>query len=716
MLAVRRRIISRFYFNWQSGPMRRSIALAVMFVFLASFAVADEGLWLFNAPPKDKIKTRYGFVLTDDWLAHLRESSVRFNNGGSGSFVSPEGLAFTNHHIASDCLSKLSTSEKDYIRDGFYAKSRAEEAKCPDLELNVLVGIEDVTGKVNGAVQPGMTAAAAGNAQRAAMSSLEAECAKGGLRCDVVTLYNGGAYHLYRYRRYTDVRLVLAPEYAVAAFGGDPDNFEFPRHALDIAFFRVYENGKPLALTHWLKWTTAGVKENELVFMSGHPGSTARSSTLAQLEFFRDVQYPLQLKWRETALKALKQFAAQSPGNTRITESRLRSLENSQKAQKGYYAALLDKQVMAAKTGEEKALRSRLVAADPGLDGAWTNIAAAMNAQRQIFAAYQLLERLQGFDSELAAIARNLVRVTAERQKPNSERLREYRESALVSLEQQMFSPAPIHDSLEKQNLAVALSRLRDELGRENTAVRRVLGNRAPTDAAAQYVDGTKLKDVAVRKSLYQGGWEAVNKSDDPLIALMRDIDAEARSLRQHYDDEVDAVVRREGGRIAEARFRVQGPTFYPDATFTLRLSYGAVRGYQEDGRGSVAPKGTTVPFFTTLAGAFNRERKMGSKPPYQLPPTWKAAKARMKLDTPLDFVSTADSIGGNSGSPIVNTRGELVGINFDRNMQGLGRNFYYSEEGMRHIAVDARGIIEALRNIYRASGLANELVGMPPQ
>ena len=691
--------------------MKSVAKLAAILLLIVSLAPADEGLWLFNAVPKQKIKARYGFTVTDAWLDHLRAGSVRFNNGGSGSWASPNGLAFTNHHIAIDCMSKLASGEHDYLKTGFYARSAAEEGKCPDLELNVVVGIEDVTKQINDAAKPGMSAAEAGAAQRSAMSTMEAECAKGGLRCDVVTLYSGGLYHLYKYKKYTDVRLVFAPEFAVAQFGGDSDNFEFPRHSLDVAFFRVYENNQPVNTKDYLQWTTAGVKPEELVFMSGNPGSTSRLATLAQLDFFRETQYPLQLKWREDSLQALKKFASESPENARIAQEGIFGYENSQKAQKGYYAALLDKELMAKKAADENALRAKLTRNDKELDSAWANIAKAMEVQKQIYVPFMLLDRQQGLNSDLVNIARTIVRATAEREKPNNERMREFRQSALPSVEQQLFSTAPIYDSLEKVLLSVSLARLQTHMANDPATV-RALNGKTPAEAAAYYIGNTKLKDVAFRKSLYEGGWAAVSKSDDPLIALMRDVDQESRQVRKRYDDEVDSVVRREAGRIAQGRFKVEGLSFYPDATFTLRLSYGAVRGYTEDGRGSVVPKGTKVDYYTRMSGTFAREQKMGGKDPYALPESWHKAKSKIDLNTALDIVSTADSIGGNSGSPIVNTKGELVGINFDRNMQGLGRNFYYSEIGMRQIAVDARGIIEALRKIYGADALANELVG----
>ena len=689
--------------------MRRFIA--VLLLSLAGLPVAaDEGLWLFNAAPVEKIKARYGHTVTGEWLDHVRESSLRFNNGGSGSFVSRDGLAFTNHHVAADCVSKVGSEGRDLIKTGFHARSRAEEIKCPDLELNVLVGIEDVTDKVLGAARPGMSTAEAGAAQRTVMTALEGECAKSGLRCDVVTLYSGGAYHLYKYRRYMDVRLVFAPEFAIASFGGDPDNFEFPRYGLDVAFFRVYENDRPVQLQHFLRWSTKGVQEGDLVFMSGNPGSTSRLATMAELDFMREVQYPWLLKTREQAIKLMKDFAAKSAENTRISQSRIYSLENAQKSQRGYYAALLDSKLMASKVADEKELRTKLLKADPTLASAWEKIEQATRAHREIYVAHMLIERMMAFDSDLAGYARTLVRATAEREKLNLQRMREYRDSNMPSVEQRLFSTAPVHDALEVLTLTESLGRLPGYFGADSPIAKRVLGGKPEEDVAKALVSGTRLKDPSFRKQLYDGGWAAVSKSDDPMIALMRDVDDEARALRKRYDDEVDAVIRHEAGRIALARFKQGGKDLYPDATFTLRLSYGAVKGYTEDGRGSVVPKGTRIPPYTTIGGAFEREAAKGGKPPYELPPTWKAAKSKLNLKTPMNFVSTADSIGGSSGSPVVNKAGELVGINFDRNMQGLGRNFYFSEEGMRHIAVDSRGILEALRRVYGATALADEL------
>ncbi|MGH9492367.1 MAG: S46 family peptidase, partial [Terriglobales bacterium] len=658
--------------------IRRSLALFLL-LLLSAAAVADEGMWLFNAAPKKKIKAKYRFEPTDAWLDHVRLSSVRFNNGGSGSFVSADGLTFTNHHVGADCVQSLSTGGKDYMKSGFYARTRAEEAKCPDLELNVLMGIEEVTDKVNAAAKPGMSVAEAGQAQRAAMSAIEKECTEAsGLRCDVITFYSGGRYHLYTYKKYTDVRLVFAPEFQIAFFGGDPDNFEFPRYDLDITFFRVYENDKPAHLTHFFKWTEAGVRAGDLVFVPGNPGSTGRDNTLAQMEFSRDVDFAFRLKSYKQRLQALKAFAAGSEENARIAREDIFSIENSFKAITGYQGGLLDAKLMAKKAAAEKKLRAA-VEADSAkkaeFGAAWDEVAQAMAAQKQIYLPLTFLERRRagfrgepaGFRGELAFFARALLRATAEKQKPNGERLREYRDSGLPSLEQALFSAAPVYKSLETVILTESLTEMQENLGADHPVVKQVLGGMTPADVAKDAIAGTKLDDVALRKQLYQGGVAAVEASNDPLITLMRSIDGEARKLRKQYDDQVDAVVRRNGGLLAKARFAAGGLEMPPDATFTLRLSYGDVRGFVEDGQG-IAPKGTRVPYFTTMGGAYKHAAEKGNTDPYQLPESWMRTKGKVKLATPLNFTATPDIIGGNSGSPVVNKASEVVGILFDGN------------------------------------------------
>ena len=688
--------------------MKRFLSVLLTFAFMFStLASADEGMWLYNAPPKDKIKATYGFELTQEWLDHVRLSSVRFNNGGSGSFVSADGLTFTNHHVGAGCVQQLSTEGHDYIKTGFYAKTQAEEAKCPNLELNQLVGIEDVTDKVNAGVKPEMSAADAGQAQRAAMSQIEKDCSTTtGLRCDVVIFYSGQVYNLYKYKKYTDVRLVFAPEFDIAFFGGDPDNFTYPRYDLDITFFRVYENGKPAHLDNYLQWSRTGVKDGDLIFVSGHPGNTGRMLTMAQIEFLRDVQYPSTLKLLQRRVTLLQEFSKQSEESARIAKEDIFGLQNSQKAITGYQSGLLDKTIMEVKAADQAKLRAAFkadpknaAAADP-----WEEIAQAIKLQQSIYPSLTYLERLRGFNSHLAQAARLLVRAAAEKPKPNQERMREFRDSNLPSFEQQLFSTEPIYKNLETALLTDSLSEMQDALGKDNADVQKVLQGKSPADAAKDLITSTKLDDVAVRKQLYQGGQTAIDASTDPLIVAMRAVDPAARVARKQFEDKVDAVVRRDGTIVAKARFAQSGFAQPPDATFTLRLSYGAVKGYQENGK--------PIAFATNIAGAYEHAAEHDSKSPYNLPESWMKAKASLDLKTPLNFVSTADIIGGNSGSPTVNKKGEVVGIIFDGNIESLPWNFAFSDVQGRAVSVDSRGIQEALRKVYGATALADELLG----
>jgi len=692
--------------------MKRLVSVLLAFFFLFStVASADEGMWLFNAPPKDKIKAKYGFELTQPWLDHVRLSSVRFNNGGSGSFVSADGLTFTNHHVGAACVQQLSTEGHDYIKTGFYAKTQAEEAKCPNLELNQLVGIEDVTDKVNAGMKPGMSAAEAGQAQRAAMSQIEKDCTTStGLRCDVVTFYSGEVYNLYKYKKYTDVRLVFAPEFDIAFFGGDPDNFNYPRYDLDITFFRVYENGKPAHLDNYLRWSRTGVKDGDLIFVSGNPGSTGRLLTMAQLDFLRDVQYPSLLKMFARRISLLQDFSKESEENARIAKEDIFGLQNSLKAITGYDSGLTDKTIMQQKADEEAKLQASFQAnpKNKGVANPWEEIAGAMKVQKSIYSDLTYLERMRGFAGHLSGIAHTLVRASEERPKPNQDREREYRDSALPSLEQQLFSTAPIYKNLETVLLADSLGEMAEALGKENPDVQKILQGRTPAEAAKDLIANTKLDDVAVRKELWDGGKAAVDASKDPLIVAMRAIDPDARAARKEYEDKVESVVRQDGTIIAKARFEQSGFSQPPDATFTLRLSYGQVKGYEENGK--------AIPFDTHIGGAFEHAAAHGDKPPYNLPESWIKAKPNLDLKTPLDFVSTADIIGGNSGSPTVNKKGEVVGIIFDGDIQSLVWNFAYSDKQGRAVSVDSRGIQEALRKVYGATALADELMGTKAQ
>jgi hypothetical protein len=671
------------------------------------WALGDEGMWLFNNPPTKLLKDKYGFEATPAWLEHVQKASVRFNSGGSGSFVSAGGLVLTNHHVGADCLQKLGDKDHNYYRDGFHAKTRAEEKRCHDLELNVLMSIEDVTDRVNAAVKPDMNPEQAFAARRAVMAEIEKESLdKTKLRSDVVTLYQGGQYHLYRFKKYTDVRLVFAPEQQIAFFGGDPDNFEYPRFDLDACFFRVYENDQPAKIEHYLKWSAAGAKENELVFVSGHPGRTSRLSTVAELEYLRDRGFPYLLERLFRWEVVLNAYSGRSEENARRAKDFLFSVQNSRKARLGGLAGLLDPVLMARKEAEEKALRAA-VARDSKLRdalGAWDRIAEAEKVRAANARQYTVLEAGAAFNSDLFGIARTLVRAAEERPKPNSDRLREFRESNLESLQLTLFSDEPLYDDYEQVKLADSLTWLVGQLGSQNELVQQVLRGKSPQDRASELIKGTRLKDVAERKKLYEGGQAAVDASPDPLLALAKLVDPPARAVRKVLETQVDEVKRQAYAQIAKAKYAVEGTSIYPDATFTLRLAFGVVKGYEENGR--------HVPFQTTFAGLYERSQEHHNKPPFDLPPRWVARKDKIDLKTPFNFVCTADIIGGNSGSPVINRNAEVVGLIFDGNIQSLVLDFMFTEEQARAVSVHSQAIVEALRKVYDAGALADELTG----
>jgi hypothetical protein len=684
-----------------------SAILATVFT-TSSFgpALADEGMWTFNNVPKNEIKKRYGFTVSDEWLRKVQLGSVRFNSGGSGSFISPDGLVLTNHHVASETLQKISTEQIDYLRKGFYAKGRGQEIQAPDLELNVLDSLEDVTARVNGAVKEGMATAEANAARRAAIAEIEKESTeKSGLRSDVVSLYQGGQYNLYRYKKYTDVRLVFAPEFEIAFFGGDPDNFNFPRYNLDMAIFRVYENGQPAKTPNYFKWSTSGAKAGELVFVSGHPGSTQRLNTVAHLEYLRDHGLPYTLKVLKTRRKALQTYGGLGEEQARRAHEDLLNIENSLKAYEGQYAGLKDKTIMAKKSAAEAALRKQ-VAANPKAgkeqQRAWEAIALGRGNFADYFKEHSMIANGAAFNSTLFAMARAIVRLVAESARPNAERLPEYTDARRSSLELQLYSPAPIYDDLEKITLANSLTFMRDELGATHEMVKKILAGKTPEARAAELVDGSKLKAVDDRKQLVNGGAKAIAESNDAMIVLARTVDEAARALQKRYETQVQANENANYSLIARAKFDAEGTRVYPDATFTLRLSYGAVKGYQENGR-LVAP-------FTDFAGVFKRADKFGNKDPYKLPESWTSKKAQLNLQTPFNFVSTNDIIGGNSGSPVINKEGRIVGLAFDGNIHSTGGAYGFDAALNRCVSVSSQIILEGLRKIYGAKALADEL------
>jgi hypothetical protein len=668
-------------------------------------ARADEGMWTFNNIPRAEIKKKYGFDITDEWLKKVQLASVRFNNGGSGSFVSPNGLVLTNYHIVEDIVNEVSTPEKDLAKEGFVAHSAADEIKAPNLELNVLMSIEDVTSRVNGVVQSGMSDAAAFAARRKEISVIEAESSKAtGLRSDVITLYQGGQYNLYRYKKYTDVRLVFVPEFQAAFFGGDPDNFNFPRFNIDMALVRVYENDQPVHPASFFKWSN-GAKEGDLAFVTGNPGSTSRLNTVAHIEELRDSSIPIVLRMLERREAMLKKYMSMGDEQTRQAQNELNSVQNSIKVYRGRLAGLKDPKLLTLKRMNENKLR-KSIAANPNSQkmygDAWDAIEKAHKALPTYIRERRIFDQAGGFNTVLFDYARTLVRLAAESAKPNSERLPEYTDARRASLELNLYSPAPIHEDFDKLKLADSLAFMVELLGANDPLVKQVLDGKTPEARANELIEGTKLKDVEYRREVAKGGWAAIESSTDPMIVLARTVDARARELRKRYENEVTGVERANYAKIARARFDTEGMKIYPDATFTLRLSYGTVKGYTENGR--------RIPPFTTLGGLYDRSAKFKAEFPYNLPPRWVQKKSAVNLSTPFNFVSTDDIIGGNSGSPTINKEGELIGLIFDGNIQSLVGDYIYDESVNRAISVDVRGMLEVLRKVFDANDIADEL------
>ena len=666
---------------------------------------ADEGMWLFSEPPREQLKAKYNFDATDAWLDHLMKSSVRFNSGGSGSFVSADGLVITNHHVGADDLQKLSSAEHNYLRDGFHAATPEQELKCVDLELNVLQSIEDVTQRVNAAVGAGLAPERAAEARRAAIAGIEKESLqKTGLRSDVVTLHQGGAYHLYRYKRYTDVRLVFAPEQQIAFFGGDPDNFEYPRYNLDICLFRAYENGKPATVEHFLRWSPNGAAAGELTFVSGHPGHTDRQLTLAELKFLRDTQFPYTLARLKRLEVLLGNWSARDVENARRARDDYFYIQNSRKAFDGEMAALQTPALFEAKQVEEQTLGS---AAE--VTGSLAQVSASVAGQNELMVHQRLLDGRyhevlfapDAFWCDSFAIARTLLRTPAERAQPDGERLEEYSDAARESFELALFTEKPIYADLETLKLADSLGFLVEQLGAQDPLVVQVLSGKSPRERAHELISGTKVRDVAFRKALYTGGAAAVDAAKDPMIELARLVDPAAREVRQRWD-ELGEVKQQAHAVLERARFAHGGTAVAPDATFTLRLSYGVVKGYTEVGK-AIAP-------FTDYAGLYARSAAHAGREPFDLPARWVEKRNALDLAVPFNLVSTHDIIGGNSGSPLVNRAGEFVGIIFDGNLQGLILAFAYDEVEARAISVDSRGILEALHKVYGAEALVAEL------
>lgn len=683
-----------------------------VFLLLASFlvnvplAIADEGMWTFDNPPFKQWKERYNFEPSAEWLEKVRLASVRLNDGGSGSFVSPDGLIITNQHVASGQLTKLSTKERDIVKNGFYAPTQADELKTADLEVNMLVSYENVTERVQSAVKQGASDKDASAQRRAAISAIEKESTeKTGLKSDVISLYNGGEYWLYRNKKYTDVRVVFAPEEQAAFFGGDYDNFTFPRHDLDITFLRAYENGVPAKTPQFLKWSETGPKDEEFVIATGYPGSTARLLTVAQLAYQRDFGNPLQKQVWTSRLNALEKYSKLGTEQARQATGAIRSFNNSLKRLSGQQEGLLNPRMFAKKEAEEKALKEGLAknaALEKELAPAWKQISDA-------YAPLPEMSKRLAFSnlsaSRLGTIASSLVRYGDEIKKPSGERYPEFGDARLESFKAGLLSPAPIYPEMEEFMLTAWLEEAKKTLGANDPFIKAALGDAEVSEVVKRAVNETKLKDVAERKALLDSP-NSIAASTDPMVTLARRIEPIVRELRAWNEEKILSVDARAGEKIAKARFAVYGRTIAPDANFNLRITFGKAKGYEEDT--------TLVPFKTTFFGLYDRAESFGEKPPYELPARYKERRDKLNLSTPLNFVYSADTIGGMSGSPIINRNAEFVGINFDSNIQKLSNRYWYieEEEGSRAVGVHSAGILEALRKLYDAENLAKELTG----
>ncbi|HKX84831.1 MAG TPA: S46 family peptidase [Pyrinomonadaceae bacterium] len=686
--------------------MKKLLVAFVLVSFLTPVLRADEGMWTFDNPPLKQWKERYNFEPTAEWLEKVRLASPKLP-GASGAFVSPSGLIATNHHVASSIIAKLSTKERDLMKTGFYARTQAEELKAQDAEVSVLVSFDNVTDRVHKAAQSGTSDADAAAKRTAEIAAIEKDCsATTGLKCDVVSLYSGGEYWLYRNKRYTDIRLVMAPEEQAAFFGGDYDNFTYPRHDLDFTFLRAYENGQPAKTPHYFKWSETGPKEGEFVVASGYPGSTARLLTIAQLKYQRDTGNPAQKKIWETLRKGLENYSKQGPEQLRQASPGMRSFANSLKRLAGQQDGLLNPRNFAKKEAEEKELREKL-AQKPELEKqyapAWGNIAKAYEAMpamsdRLSFSVLAV--------SRLGTIASQIVTYHIEKAKPNEKRYPEYTDARLEALRRSILSPAPVYPEMEEVQLIHWFEEVRKTLGNNDPFIKAAFGNADTAEVVSRAIRETKLKDPAARQALLDGPASAIVESTDPMITFARRVEPIVRELRDWQDKNIRNVEAANGTKIAQARFAVYGRTIAPDANSNLRISYGAVKGYDEDT--------TLVPYKTTFFGLYDRAFSFGEKSPFDLPQRLLERREKVDLSTPLNFVYTADTIGGNSGSPVINRSAELVGLNFDSNLQKLSNRYWFIEdaEGSRAVGVHSAGILEALRKIYDANELVAELLG----
>lgn len=681
-----------------------ALCIALCMAQLPLAGLADEGMWTLDNFPAAAVEEKYGVVIDDAWLERAQLATTRLENGCTGSFVSPDGLILTNNHCIWGCVRNLSTDERNLSDEGFLAGEREEELQCPGEQVSVLVGYEEVSGKVLTAIE-GLSDTEANEARKASLTRLEADCeeaSEGELACEAVSLYNGGQYFIHRYRRYDDVRLVFAPELDIAAFGGDPDNFNFPRWSFDMSFLRAYEDGEPASTPDYLRWRRGGAEAGDPVFITGHPGSTSRQLTMAELGMLREVVYPIWLLRNSELRGRMLVWQHTSPEAARAVQQNILLVENGIKVVKNRLFALLNAEMMDEKAAAERELREA-VAANPEYEAAygsaWRLIADATEAHRDIYEEHLFIENRAGLMGDLFGYAREIVRGTVEREKLNEERIRAYTDAALPGLEQRLLAERPISKPYDELRLAFSLDKMREWLGPDSAYVKTILGNGSPDDLAARLVGKTRLDEAAYRRELWEGGIEVVRSSDDPMIRLALAIEPAARELREAYEERVEAPLTRGQEMIADARFEIYGTDIYPDATFTLRVTYGAVEGWEE--------RGEYVEPFTQTRRLF--ERATGERP-FLVPESWRSAREALDPETHFNFVATTDITGGNSGSPIIAADGALVGLAFDGNIHSIAGEYWFDPELNRTVGVDTAIMLEALDKVYEAGHLLEEL------
>jgi len=664
-------------------------------------------MWTFENPPLDYFDETYNFRPTEEWMDKVQKSALKFGGGCSASFVTEDGLIMTNHHCIRGTLAKINNEGEDLLKNGFYAETIEHERKIPGLSVRQLMLIEDVTDEI----QSAMNSVESDSAKVAARNEKINEIKERNLKINpqleysVTSLYYGGKYSLYGFKKYNDVRLVFVPELFVAKLGGDPDNFTYPRYGLDCAFLRAYdENGKPIKTDYYFSWSTEPITEDQPVFVVGNPGSTNRIFTAAQLVFIRDYQYGLQTPMR-TDLYAVyeKLVNAVNAEDTKLIAS-LYSTGNGLKVYSETYKALLDPVFMARKKDFENKFKEA-VQSDEELNKKygqiWDEIAKNRKEASVIANEIYAYTVSSYFSPKYLFIAQNLVKLAEKLKLPSEERSKEFQTENIDSLVG-IFFPAEIDPELEKGKLLVQLNVWKSNLPADSEIILKMFNGKSAEDAVDYLLANSKIKTKAEVVELAKAGADAIYKSDDPFIYFIMQTKDKLSELQKKNRtlEENDAVNNQ---LLGEALYYVYGDKIPPDATGTLRISDGVVKGYDYNG--------TRAPYKTTFYGSLDRYYSFNKKFPFNLPEYWENLPDEFDLSTTFDFVSTNDIIGGNSGSPVLNINAEVVGLAFDGNIESHSGRFIYTTEANRTVSVSAEGMIEAIKDVYRAERLASEII-----